>query len=188
MERSLPGYGSEFCCKTTLGMKNNFYLNVKVHIETACVCILPCPPFPPSRLILFTAIHICYTDDLWTHWCVKCLSGSCCTTICDRCFNVYSDLIDLYQVPSTDAATLVAAAKEWLKDAALPISKLYLQQQICFSSKGTGWGCQNDKKNISPRIALNTNLNIFIWDAAPLKDSVSEIIYTASSHVLSVTS
>ena len=39
-------------------------------------------------------------------------------------FDVYEDLMGLYKVPSTDAATLVATAKDALKDAALPISKL----------------------------------------------------------------
>ena len=39
-------------------------------------------------------------------------------------FDVYEDLIGLYKVPSTDAATLVATAKDELKDVDLPISKL----------------------------------------------------------------
>ena len=40
-------------------------------------------------------------------------------------FDVYEDLIGLYKVPSTDAATLVATAKDALKDVDLPISKLH---------------------------------------------------------------
>ena len=39
-------------------------------------------------------------------------------------FDVCEDLIGLYKVPSTDAVTLVATAKEALKDVDLPISKL----------------------------------------------------------------
>ena len=42
-------------------------------------------------------------------------------------FDVCEDLIGLYKVPSTDAVTLVATAKEALKDVDLPISKLHGQ-------------------------------------------------------------
>ena len=42
-------------------------------------------------------------------------------------FDVYEDLIGLYKVPPTNAATLVGTDKDALKDAGLPISKLHGQ-------------------------------------------------------------
>ena len=52
MTRSTPGSGSEDCYKTTLGMKNNCYINVKVLYENVRVrvhvCVRLYPPFPTT--------------------------------------------------------------------------------------------------------------------------------------------
>jgi len=58
-------------------------------------------------------------------------------------FDVCEDLIGLYRMLSTDAATLVTTAKDALKDSGLPISKLH-GQCCCRYERSKIWSSQEN--------------------------------------------
>ena len=96
-------------------------------------------------------------------------------------FDVYEDLIGLYKVPSTDAATLVATAKDALKDVGLPISKLHGQ---CYDGAAAmrGMRCGVAKRILDeePRAvythcyghSINLAMNDSIKACNPVKNSL----------------
>jgi len=96
-------------------------------------------------------------------------------------FHMHEDFIGLYKVPSTDAATLVAKAKEALKDAGLPISKLRGQ---CYDGAATMRGIRSGvTKRIldeEPRAvyihcyghSINLGMNDSIKACKPVKNSL----------------
>jgi len=96
-------------------------------------------------------------------------------------FDVCEDLIGLYKVPSTDAVTLVATAKEALKDADLPISKLRGQ---CYDGaaamRGIRSGVAKRILDEEPRAvythcyghSINLAMNDSIKSSKPVKNSL----------------